>query len=139
MYLVGCLGFHLEALQARFERAFEFPKEYELRFDLSTLLRAEIDVRFAAYTQALAAGWMTPNEVRAGEGLDPVDGGDEPHLQQQYIPLSQSGEAQANGVAVPNPPPEPAPTAPPPEPPPEAELDPALVRALLRHRIRRAA
>jgi HK97 family phage portal protein len=145
MYLTGCLGFQLEALEKRFMRAFEFPDDWELKFDLSTLLRAEIDVRFTAYTQALQAGWMTPNEVRAGEGLEPVEGGDEPHLQSQYVPLSQSGKTPPGGAppAPDNPPPEPDPSAPdinPPEPdaPVGNTIDPDLVRALLARRFSRS-
>jgi HK97 family phage portal protein len=137
-YLTGCLGYHVESLEQRFARAFEFPDDWELRFDLSTLLRAEIDVRFTAYTQALNAGWMTPNEVRAGEGLEPVEGGDEPHLQQQYIPLSQSGNAQSGPPSAPSPTTEP--TVPELTPAPgDTDFDVEHVRALLRHRITRRA
>jgi HK97 family phage portal protein len=141
-YLSGCLGTHIEALEQRFSRAFEFGVDYELKFDLSALLRAEIDVRFAAYETALRSAWTTINEVRAQEGLAPVEGGDEPHIQMQYLPLSQAGTRGA-APAPGNAPPEPAP---PNDPgaevePPEASLDPALVRELVRRRLgeRRAA
>jgi HK97 family phage portal protein len=130
-YLSGCLGTHIEALEQRFTRAFDFPVDYEMKFDLSALLRAEIDVRFQAYETALRSAWTTINEVRVQEGLQPVDGGDEPHIQMQYVPLSQAGERGA------------APSAPPPVAPPsdaaEQGLDPALVRALLRDRLGRRA
>lgn len=137
-YLTGCLGYHLEVLEQRFRRAFELPANMELRFDLSTLLRAEIDVRYAAYQTALQSAWTTINEVRAQEGLSPVEGGDEPHIQMQYIRLSDSGKTSAA----------PSPFTPPPAPVPpaddagdagQARIDPALVRSLLRHRLRRAA
>jgi HK97 family phage portal protein len=138
-YLSGCLSYHIEALEQRFERAFEFPLDWELKFDLSQILRAEIDVRFAAYTQALNAGWSTINEVRAQEGLEAVDGGDEPHIQMQYVPLSQSGKTPAA----------PAPGEPPPTNPPDAVpagpgdetlgFDSARVRAVVRRRLQRRA
>jgi HK97 family phage portal protein len=140
-YLTGCLGYHLEVLEQRFRRAFEFPADMELRFDLSTLLRAEIDVRFTAYQTALASAWTTINEVRAQEGLAPVKGGDEPHIQMQYVPLSDAGKTPAAP-----PPPLVKPPAPSPDPEEEedddeeqASIDPALVRALVRHRLGRAA
>jgi HK97 family phage portal protein len=150
MYLTGCLGFHLEAVEQRFARAFEFPIDWELRFDLAALLRAEIDVRFTAYTQALNAGWMTPNEVRAGEGLEPKEGGDEPHLQMQYIPLSQSGKTLPPAGDAPGGSDNPAPadpSAPELTPTPggeagaagEAGIDVEHVRRLLRQRITRRA
>ena len=128
-YLTGCLGYHLRALEQRLMQAFEFGPQDELRFDLSGLLRAEIDVRFTAYMNALNAGWMAPNEVRAFEGLPPVEGGDEPHLQMQYVPLSQSGKAPP--VAAPGPAPDA--TAP------GAAIDIEHVRLLLRQRITRRA
>ena len=128
-YLTGCLSYHLETLEQRFRRAFEMPENYELRFDLSTLLRAEIDVRYAAYQTALSSAWATINEVRAQEGLGPVKGGDEPHIQMQYVPLSAAGE-------TPEPPPAPPQT---PVDPAQDAIDPTLVRAALRQRLRRAA
>lgn len=140
-YLGGCLGYHLQALERRFAAAFEFPADWELRFDLSSLLRAEIDVRFVAYTQALNAGWMTPNEVRAIEGLPPVEGGDEPHLQMQYIPLSQSGKV-APGTADPGAAdpgaadPAANPTGAGETPAGGTDIDIELVRTLLRQRLR---
>ena len=108
-YLSGCLSTHLTSLEQRFARAFEFPVDYELKFDLSQLLRAEIDVRYAAYQTALNSAWQTINEVRAQEGLGPVDGGDEPHIQMQYVPLSQSGTMPAAPTPTPTTPPAPAP------------------------------
>ena len=52
-----------------------------VRFDFDALLRGDIEARFAAYKNALGgntgAGWISTNEVRAKEEMDPVDGGDE--------------------------------------------------------------
>jgi HK97 family phage portal protein len=141
-YLSGCLGWHIQALESRFARAFDFASDWSVQFDLSAILRAEIDVRFDAYQKALAAAWLTPNEVRASEGLAPVKGGDEPHIQGQYIPLSQSGAKPAApapgapgapGAPAPKPG-EPAPSEPVPDEP-GASIDPATVRLLLRQRL----
>lgn len=54
----------------------------ELRHDFNGLMRGVAKDRADFYTKALGAGghgaaWMTPNEVRREEGLDPVEGGDE--------------------------------------------------------------
>jgi HK97 family phage portal protein len=135
-YLTGCLSYHIEALERRFAAAFQFGSVFEFKLDLSALLRTEIDVRFAAYQTALNSGWQSINEVRAQEGLGPVEGGDEPRVQMQYVPLSQAIEPPAPAEPAPAPPPpsnEPPPTEPPPEPPPppEATIDPAHVRALV--------
>jgi HK97 family phage portal protein len=143
-YLSGCLSFHIKTLEKRFARAFDFTPDFELEFDLSEMLRAEVDVRFDAYGKAMAAGWMTPNEARSNEGLAPVEGGDEPHIQSQYIPLSQSGEQSTAPLPQPIPPGTPPPEPPPPEKPDEPapvsdSLDAARVRSLLRERLSRRA
>jgi HK97 family phage portal protein len=128
-YLSGCLANHIEAMQRRWERAFQFPMNYQIRYDLSQFLASEIDVRYLAYQQALNAGWMSINEVRGKEGLPPVEGGDEPRVQMQYVPLSA-----ANG-----PPPTPTPTPPdevtPPPSNPDAAFDIERVRGLVRQRL----
>jgi HK97 family phage portal protein len=135
-YLTGCLASHIEALEERFERAFQFPPTYEIKFDLSQLLRTEIDVRFAAYQTALNAGWQSINEVRAQEGLEPVPGGEEPRVQMQYVPLSAANEpppaAPPPGPAEPTPPSEPDP---PPDPTAESAPDRLRLRRMVRQRL----
>ena len=105
VYLNECLAYYIETIEERFERAFDFPPTFSVKFDLSQLLRVETDVRFAAYQTALNAGWQTVNEVRSQEGLAPVKGGDEPRVQMQYVPLST-----ADGTQTTPPAPAPAPT-----------------------------
>lgn len=140
VYLTECLGWYIEAAEERFEAAFQFTPNFEIKFDTSALLRTEIDVRFAAYTQALSAGWHSINEVRSLEGLPPVEGGEEPRVQMQYVPLSQ-----ATGPATPAQP-GPADSAGDPggtanEPNPEAafEASKRRVRARMQRRMREAA
>jgi HK97 family phage portal protein len=148
-YLTNCLGYHIRAIEQRFKAAFEFGPDYSFELDLAAMLRTEIDVRFAAYREALNAGWQSINEVRAQEGLEPVKGGETPRVQVQYVPIDKP--------ATPMPPPgspgpgEPAtdPNAPLPEPasptPEETpqgasfEIDRLRLRANLRERFRRAA
>ena len=40
------------------------------------LMRGKTSERYASYSSALQAGWMSPNEVRAMENLNPFEGGD---------------------------------------------------------------
>ena len=51
------------------------------KFNLNGLMRGAFADRMNGYSKALGAGgspaWMTPNEVRGLEELNPVDGGDE--------------------------------------------------------------
>lgn len=54
------------------------PRGTEARFNLEALLRPDALTRSQLHTAALSAGWLSVNEVRAIEGLDPVPGGDFP-------------------------------------------------------------
>ena len=42
-------------------------------FDLKDVLRPDVTVRFNGYASALTAGWLTVDEVRANEGLPPIE------------------------------------------------------------------
>lgn len=56
------------------------PRGQFVRFDYDALLRGDMEGRYAAYEKAVGssrgAGWITRNEVRAKEEMDPVEGGD---------------------------------------------------------------
>ena len=47
-------------------------------FNAEGLLRGDTKSRYEAYASAITNGWMTRNEVRKIENLDPLDGLDEP-------------------------------------------------------------
>ena len=63
-----------------------------IEFNLEGLLRGASDERASFYQSGLQNGWMTINEVRALENLPPVDGGDEPRMQSQNVPITQVPE-----------------------------------------------
>lgn len=52
-------------------------KQYS-EFDMSRLLRGSMSERFAAYAIAVQWGWLTRNEARRKENMEPIDGLDEP-------------------------------------------------------------
>lgn len=58
-------------------------------FNVDTLLRGDSKSRAEYYHTLLQDGVMSINEVRAKEGLGPVDGGDDHHLQLNMIPLDR--------------------------------------------------
>ncbi len=107
MYFQGCLSYHIEALEQCFNAKFEMSGGSKVEFDLSPLFRMETDLRYDTHQKALTVGIKSINEVRAEEDLPPVDGGDEPRLQMQYVPLSMANVAQQNAPA-PNSPAQPA-------------------------------
>ncbi len=47
-------------------------------FDLVELMKGSTSERFTAYAQAIQWGWMTRNEARIREDMEPIDGLDEP-------------------------------------------------------------
>lgn len=93
------------------------PRGQFVRFDYNALLRGDIERRFNAYKNGIAGTWLTPNEVRAFEELQPVEGGDT-LLQATSLTAFPAKETPAPGTLpkVENP----APTAetPPPAPTP---------------------
>lgn len=53
-------------------------QDLEVEFDFSVLLRGDAAGRGAFYHGGIMDGWLTRNEAREREGLDPIDGLDEP-------------------------------------------------------------
>ncbi len=51
------------------------PRIY-VRFNRSAMVRTDIKTRYAAHATGLQWGWMSPNEVRALEDMNPRDDGD---------------------------------------------------------------
>ncbi len=71
---------------------------YTVSFNLEDLLRGDSRARSDFYRALLDGGVITINEVRALEGLPPVEGGDIPRMQMQNVPIS---EAKGKGGASP--------------------------------------
>lgn len=61
---------------------------YGIEFNRNDLLLMDTQTQIAAIAAGVGAGVMAPNEGRAQLNLPPVDGGEEPVLQQQNWPLS---------------------------------------------------
>lgn len=89
--------FSVVPIVARIESALSrlLPSTAFLKFNLDSLLRGDTATRFAAYSQALQAGWMTINEVRRLEDERPIDGGDIAR-----VPLANVDLAAANLVEM---------------------------------------
>jgi HK97 family phage portal protein len=60
---------------------------YFFRHDLSALLRADFQARMAGYAQMLQMGKNSINEIRAMEGENPIDGGEEHFVQVNLAPV----------------------------------------------------
>jgi HK97 family phage portal protein len=53
------------------------PRGTVARFNLDALLRGTTEERYRAHKLGIDGGWLTPNEVRALEGREPLPGGDD--------------------------------------------------------------
>jgi len=80
---------YVEILEDHFQRLLSSPDSF-IKFNLSSLVRADLSTRTSAYSTALLAGYMSVNDVRALEDLRPVENGDEYRVPLQNIPLSDT-------------------------------------------------
>lgn len=74
-YVNYTLSTYTEIWSQRAAFTFGLPDDVELLFDMSVLLRGDIAARYQNYRLG-QQGWLTTNEIRDAEGLDPVDDGD---------------------------------------------------------------
>lgn len=90
-------------------------ESHRVEFDRGAMLRADSSTRASYYSAALNSGWMSRDEVRLREGLNPIPGG---QGAQYYTPAGMQPIAAAPGP-VEDPAADPVPAEPTP-PPPEA-------------------
>ncbi|MCD8108765.1 MAG: phage portal protein [Clostridiales bacterium] len=70
--------------------------EYFPKFNVEGLLRGDYQSRMNGYAVAFSNGFMSPNEIRRLENLDPIpaeDGGDDYYLNGSYTKLKDAGSA----------------------------------------------
>lgn len=65
---------------------------YYVKHMFNDLVRADLASRTTAYASAIQNGWLSINEVRGFEELDPVEGGDAHRQQQQMIDITAEPE-----------------------------------------------
>ena len=120
----------IESLEASLDEGLALPGGYYTEFDLDNLMRMDTATRYDTKSKAITGGWMSPNEARAAENMQPVAGGESPYLQQQNYSLAalakRDAKADPFAGAAPKPELTPAPGAPPvPVPAPAAANDKA--------------
>lgn len=76
------------------------PRGINCRFQTGELLRGDVDQRYKAYQVAIQNGLMTPNEARAREGLQPLDGGENLMFPSNFITLKVAVEAGPPNAAI---------------------------------------
>ena len=77
------------------------PRGQFVRFDFTAMLRGDTLARYESYQKALQSAWMSPNEIRALEELEPIEGGDAYLQPVTMAPLGfvpHSGEGTEGGA-----------------------------------------
>lgn len=75
----------------------ELDAGHYVRFNVDAILRADIKTRFAAYKEAIQGGFMSPNQARAKEEWEPLEGGDQLIVNGNMIPLTMVGKQYVKG------------------------------------------
>jgi len=73
----------------------------EIEFDFFDLVSGDMAQRSGAYTRAINAGWMTPNEARKHEGLTWHKDGDRLMANGNMVPIDKIGENGGNQTTEP--------------------------------------
>lgn len=113
-YYAQALQHPIECMELLLDEGLELPTPYGTEFETDALWRMDTVNRYAAHTEAIGGGWLKPNEARAKEDLEPVEGGDTPYMQQQNYSLAALNQRDTTNPFPPAPSP-PAPLAPPDE------------------------
>ena len=94
-FLTDTLAPQLEKIELEFGRKIYKPSErrrIEVKFDTSVLLRADKSSQAAYYNALFQIGAITPNEIRRGLDMEPVEGGDNAFCQVNVQTLKQAVE-----------------------------------------------
>lgn len=66
-------------------------QQYFIEFLVDGLLRGDIDSRYRAYATARQNGWLSANDIRKLENMNPVEGGDVYLVPLNMVPANQVG------------------------------------------------
>lgn len=81
---------YVEMLEDHFAALLENPNSF-LKFNMSSIVRADLSSRYNSYSTALQAGFMSINDVHRLEDMGPVEDGDQYRVPLQNIPLTDAG------------------------------------------------
>ena len=70
-------------------------KKYFAEFLVDGLLRGDITSRYQAYSIGRQNGWLSANDVREKENMNPIDGGDEYLTPLNMVPVGDARESSA--------------------------------------------
>jgi HK97 family phage portal protein len=74
------------------------PARFFCKFKLEGWLRGDINSRYMAYARGVQNGWLSPNDVRRLEDMNPIDGGDVYLAPTNLAPLASLEDLVASQV-----------------------------------------
>jgi HK97 family phage portal protein len=94
--------FSVTPIVARLEAAYStlLPSAQFIKFNLDSLLRGDTQTRFSAYSTGLQSGFMSINDVRRLEDMEPVDGGDMVRVPLANVNLSAADLVETEKLVV---------------------------------------
>jgi hypothetical protein len=94
--------FSVTPIVARLEAAYStlLPSAQFVKFNLDSLLRGDTQTRFSAYSTGLQSGFMSVNDVRRLEDMEPVDGGDMVRVPLANVNLSAADLVETEKLVV---------------------------------------
>ncbi len=97
--LLAILTVYEQELNWKLFTTAEIRQGFYVKFNADVILRADPEKRYEMYRQAVFSGVKTPNECRALEEDEPLDGGDELYGNAALVPLSilKTGAAYKKG------------------------------------------
>lgn len=95
-YVVDCIRPNLVRWEQGIRRQLLGPRERQVLFAehlVEGLLRGDTKARYDAYGVGRQWGWLSANDVRERENLNPVEGGDQYMVPLNMVPADQAGAA----------------------------------------------
>jgi HK97 family phage portal protein len=80
------------------------PDAYFAEFNVLGLLKGAIDKRYEAYSKGIQSGWLSVNDVRRMENMNPVEGGEQYLRAVNMAPLDAPAEPSTDRSPPPAPP-----------------------------------
>lgn len=71
----------------------ELNSGYYCKFNVDAITRADIKTRYEAYRIGVQGGFLQPNEVRAREEMESIEGGDVLLVNGNMVPITEAGAA----------------------------------------------
>ncbi len=92
IYYSDCLQHYIEAIENLLKYHLDWGRGVEPEFNLKGLIRMDSTSQIDYLTKAVGGAIMSPNEARAELGLQAVEGGNSPMIQQQNYSLEAIGK-----------------------------------------------